>query len=842
MATQIWRGAAKAVPQVTSVTPANIEPGDTFTLTINRKDITVTASQSLNSADQPSCVAAIVSAFVSAIGQYNNDEPEWAEVSASAGTDSNGNTTFLRITGPTDGKPFTVSASVADGAMTLLITTVQEAKAAKNEIQRIKIPAGAGGTLNLTFEGNTTSSFAYNASTATITSALEALSNIAVGDVTVTGTAGDYYDVEFKQAFASTQVARMIANTSSLTGSASDIIRVVQGSQGGGAFRWTITKTDTTSTDGWRLRMLMTTGETKLMPFVSSNATVAEIAAAMLSIGIWVDTSYYLDGNTPTWEITFISATWEPDTITIDTQDNAGTITYGSGVYTATEGSVPQEIQYIQFLGGFTSYTLTIDGETSGSITTALAADIKTALDALSGITTVTATDVYTGSLVKVTFTAAEGDISKMAVTITGGYPFINVVTVQEAVVAQNEIQRVAIQGSPTGGTFTLTYSGQTTSGVAYNASAATLQTALEALSNIGVSEAITTGNPGGPWFVEFKGTLAAANQPLMTGDGSSLTAASTQTLNATTTTNATGPNDASQANNWYNPSAPTTAAAPVAGDTVIFRDSSVDCLYNLEFLTGVTLAVVQVEASYLGRIGLPRYNGLYYEYRPRRWKSGITALTIGQGNGIGSSRLKFNLEAVASTVLVLNTGTSEDDTEALTITGTNASNVVRILKGNVGIGTEEPGDAPVVATTTIGYVTSVEDDSQVRITGATLTTVNKHGGRLLLNSGATTVTQRAGTLITDTSSTITTLNVDGGSCEARGSGTITTLNVYTGAIFSLSGNAAGCTVTNTNIYGGATLEDPFERATFTNPIALVKCGVEDVTLLIGKDITLARA
>ncbi|MDX2863304.1 hypothetical protein PV338_45035, partial [Streptomyces scabiei] len=35
-----------------------------------------------------------------------------------------------------------------------------------------------------------------------------------------------------------------------------------------------------------------------------------------------------------------------------------------------------------------------------------------------------------------------------------------------------NEVQSVAITGDPTGGTYTLTYSGQTTAGIAYNATA----------------------------------------------------------------------------------------------------------------------------------------------------------------------------------------------------------------------------------------------------------------------------------------------------------------------------------------------------------------------------------
>lgn len=92
----------------------------------------------------------------------------------------------------------------------------------------------------------------------------------------------------------------------------------------------------------------------------------------------------------------------------------------------------------------------------------------------------------------------------------------------------RNEVQTVSIGGSvaPTGGTFTLTYSGQTTAGIAFNANAAAVQAALEALSNIGVGEAIVTGGPGPStaWVVEFKLTLGNLDTGLMTGSAASLT------------------------------------------------------------------------------------------------------------------------------------------------------------------------------------------------------------------------------------------------------------------------------------------------------------------------------
>lgn len=88
----------------------------------------------------------------------------------------------------------------------------------------------------------------------------------------------------------------------------------------------------------------------------------------------------------------------------------------------------------------------------------------------------------------------------------------------------QDEVQTVTITGSPTGGTFTLTFGAQTTSAIAYNASAATLQAALVALSSINSGNATVTGAAGGPWTVEFTTSLGFASQALITLGTNSLT------------------------------------------------------------------------------------------------------------------------------------------------------------------------------------------------------------------------------------------------------------------------------------------------------------------------------
>ena len=99
-----------------------------------------------------------------------------------------------------------------------------------------------------------------------------------------------------------------------------------------------------------------------------------------------------------------------------------------------------------------------------------------------------------------------------------------------------DEVQTVTITGSPTGGTFTLTFGGQTTAAINWNDSAATVQTRLQALSSIGSNNATVTGGPGPatPFTVEFVGTLADASQSLITLNNNSLTGGSGPSVSIT--------------------------------------------------------------------------------------------------------------------------------------------------------------------------------------------------------------------------------------------------------------------------------------------------------------------
>lgn len=101
-----------------------------------------------------------------------------------------------------------------------------------------------------------------------------------------------------------------------------------------------------------------------------------------------------------------------------------------------------------------------------------------------------------------------------------------------------NELQTVTITGTPTGGTFTLTLDGFTTATIAYNATAAAVQTALEALPNLEVGDVTVGGGPGPgtPYTVTFTGSLGGVNVSQMTAAHAFTGGASPNISVATTT------------------------------------------------------------------------------------------------------------------------------------------------------------------------------------------------------------------------------------------------------------------------------------------------------------------
>lgn len=74
-----------------------------------------------------------------------------------------------------------------------------------------------------------------------------------------------------------------------------------------------------------------------------------------------------------------------------------------------------------------------------------------------------------------------------------------------------------------TGGTFTLTFNGQTTVALAFNAAIGVVQSALESLSTIGVGNVTVTSPATSFYQITFQGALGGVDQPSLTGDGTAL-------------------------------------------------------------------------------------------------------------------------------------------------------------------------------------------------------------------------------------------------------------------------------------------------------------------------------
>jgi hypothetical protein len=199
-------------------------------------------------------------------------------------------------------------------------------------------------------------------------------------------------------------------------------------------------------------------------------------------------------------------------------------------------GAATDEVQTVTITGTPTGGTFTLG---FGSVlTTALAYNatattVDTALEVVVGAGNVVVTGgPGPGTAYTVTFAGTLAGRNVTALTasgasLTGGTsPAVAVTTPTPGVsaVAKNEVQAYTVTGTPTGGTYTLSYGGVATAGIAYNASAATVDTALELV--VGTGNVVVTGGPSATaqLTVTFGGDLASRDVSALTASAASLT------------------------------------------------------------------------------------------------------------------------------------------------------------------------------------------------------------------------------------------------------------------------------------------------------------------------------
>ncbi|MFP6762418.1 MAG: hypothetical protein VB858_02330, partial [Planctomycetaceae bacterium] len=379
-----------------------------------------------------------------------------------------------------------------------------------NEIQTLTLANATGGTFTLTFDEQTTNAIPFNATADNIRSFLENLSNIGTGDVTTTGgdLPGTPVAIEFTGALAGIDVAEIVTDPSLLTGStptatvmttqlplANNEVQQLEitGNPTGGTFTLSL-DTETTAAIDFdadvntvrsALQSLSNIGTDEVQSIVI-DPTFTGTGTLDLTFGM--DTASAIPHNATTAQIDMALEALSSinlgamgsDNVTVtgtsfadgDIQVKFTNQLGGRDVSLMTVGSnlMNNERQQLTITGGPTSgdFTLTFGGQMTSALShNATAAEIDAALEGLSTINL--------------------GSGSSDNVSVTGSLPGTIVVTfignlaeedVPDLIVSANEIQTLTL-GNATGGTFTLTFDGQTTNAIPFNATADNIRSFL---------------------------------------------------------------------------------------------------------------------------------------------------------------------------------------------------------------------------------------------------------------------------------------------------------------------------------------------------------------------------
>lgn len=309
--------------------------------------------------------------------------------------------------------------------------------------------------------------------------------------------------------------------------------------------------------------------------------------------------------------------------------------------------------------------------------------------------------------------------------------------------------------------------------------------------------------------------------------------------LSASTTQAATGPNDCANVANWG-------GALPEDGDTLIFRDTSASLLWNLDELTGLGFANVYFDATFTGRVGLPAFNATnpaatFAEYRTTHFECAASAVTVGRGSGEGSQLIRLNLASTQCDLAVLQTGTPDGNYAAFQVIGSAAGSTLAATRGSIDVAWQE-GEAATLATVTTSYDETPADDVKLRIgSGATVGTIVSAGGRIEVDCNTTSITASDGLVICNGSSAHTAIGLSlNAGLDYRSTGTIGALTAGEQTVADFTGLPAARTVSTATLRSGAAIRDRAKSVTWTAGIVLSGCGVDDVTLDLGKSITVS--
>ena len=453
------------------------------------------------------------------------------------------------------------------GSKVSISTATNGGPGGASEVQRITVNATSG-TYTLRFAGQQTAALAYNATAAQIQAALEALSTVGAGNVAV-ALDGDRFVVTYQGALAATDQPLLLVNQAGLVGgTALNKHRIVGFGMGadriiGGAPQ----PGGITFEEIEDLRIDLGPGNNKFTidqthtgkTTVNTNGGHDEVYVKTISGHTFVNLGAGNDTLTITSDAQKLNQLLGLLTVSGDVP-RAETVTLAKGSAAVPAESVAKvdEIQQVTIDATGGTFTLSLGGfVTSALAYNASAAAVQAALQALPSVGAGNVQVRKAGSVYRVTFVGAlsGSDVALLSSNgsgLTNGAGAVDTLHIDDRATTAdtwalltsssltglslpqpNEIQQVVIDA--TSGTFTLSYGAQTTVALAWNAAAAAVQSALEALSAIGAGNVAVTRNDD-VYVIRFQGELTNTDATSLVVNAAGLQKAVEQLGGAVTT------------------------------------------------------------------------------------------------------------------------------------------------------------------------------------------------------------------------------------------------------------------------------------------------------------------
>jgi hypothetical protein len=531
-------------------------------------------------------------------------------------TGPNGGPWFVNFTGTLANTAIavgTLNGSGLTGGSTVVITETQKGNGLSDAVQMIDLTViNSGGFINftLTFGGQTTAALGFWSTPAQVQTALQGLSSIGAGNALVYGQGppdggggympSQYWFVHFTGALAGTNVPTLALDATTV-GMGGLVTTTQTGGQTSSNDIQIVDVTGGSTATAWSGTFTLTYAGVTTAPFAINNtvnlagavqtalAGIAAIGAGNVTVTPLAEsfTAPLIGPNALLVKFTGALANTQCQLLTCNNSGVSGSPPAATVTRVSVGKANCNEIQTIAVVATGGTFTLTLGAQTTAAIawnasTGTLQTRIQTDLNTTVTACTVTGSGTLAAPWVVTVTTPANTPIALMtanSASLTGGSG--TVTELQAGSAGVNEVQTVTAAAGVSGGTFTLTFNGATTIPINWNATAAQVQAALRALSTINTVTA--AGSAGGPWTVTWSGAQANTQEPLMFGDGSLLTGATSSLVTMFTPVWSAGPNHFDDPNNW------TLGHVPNTLEPVVFDLGSSDCLYGLNQIAVVT-------------------------------------------------------------------------------------------------------------------------------------------------------------------------------------------------------------------------------------------------------------